>query len=141
LDSTCQENDPELIRDIEDLARLTMRYPGWDFVLVTTAKTLAPKTPRGRTMWNQLERDVFALLAGNPKREWTARDMKIRLRETGKASSLPKGGEESMDAGVSIAMRNLKDYGLADLVYKNGLGHKGQNRYRVREGASWLRIG
>jgi TRAP-type mannitol/chloroaromatic compound transport system substrate-binding protein len=55
-------NDPELIRDIEDLARLTMRYPGWDFVIVTTAKTLGPKIPGGRTMWNQLERDVFAAL-------------------------------------------------------------------------------
>ena len=134
---TWEENDPELIRDIGDIARLSMRYPGWDFVLVTAANTLGPKTPCGRTMWNQLERDVFGVLAGNPRKEWTARDMKTRLQDTGKGSSLPKGAEESQMAGVSNALTNLKEYGLADLAYK-GAGHKGQSRYRTKTGAGWL---
>jgi hypothetical protein len=64
--------------------------------------------------------------------------MKIRLQGTGKASSLPKGAEESMDAAVSLAMRNLKDHQLAVLVYK-GIGNKGgQSRYRAKDGAGWL---
>jgi hypothetical protein len=81
-----EKAEREIKRDAEDLTRLKVRYPGYDFVRVEPAKR----------QLSALETAILSLINFETEKEWTSRSVTTALRE--RPVSLPENDDAAMNA-------------------------------------------
>jgi hypothetical protein len=101
-----RQAEKEIQRDAEDLARLKLRYPGWDFVRVDTSPSPQVITRNPRAEVAQIERDILRAMHSSPESEWTSRSVVQRMRDDN--LRLPERDDAAMNA-VSYALMSLRD--------------------------------